>query len=106
MSKSELEAHVLLEFVEDFKQQPNFRRGPITKAEMEWAKTIKIDRARANGRGLREPVERQAASDLRDERIDAYCDYYALDAERFRRALAGRDGSINRLKSRRPNGDA
>jgi hypothetical protein len=98
-SESEIDSLVLMEFVDEFKRQPRWHRGPITRAEMDEAVKVLQQRAKAKGDGRREFDGRAAAIKLREERLQAFANYYNLD-ERFERALTGKDGSVNRQKAR------
>jgi hypothetical protein len=94
-SKQELEiaTQVLAKFADEFRRQPNWRRGPITKAEIDVA--VKIMQRRAGRAGLKFDG-RTAAKTLREERLAAFADYYGLSVKELEAAVLGKHGSINR----------
>jgi hypothetical protein len=97
-SESEIDAQVLAEFVDEFRRQPRWPHGPITKAEMNEAVEVLQRRARAKRRGHVKFEGRAAATQLRQERLHAFADYYFFDRYEFERAVLGKTGSINRLQ--------
>jgi hypothetical protein len=95
-SQSEIDALVYKEYADEFKSQPRWPRGPITRAEIDEAVKVMQQRAKANGRGWRDFYGKAAAIKLREERVLIFANYYNLDYKKFKRAVEGKDGSINR----------
>lgn len=99
-SDSEAHAHGLMEAVADFRSQPNFPRGRITKDEMTHAIAVMQKRASARGQANKNFDGMTAARDLREEIIETYADYYGIrNLKEFKNALEGKHGPINRIKA-------
>jgi hypothetical protein len=97
---SKINAQVLAEFADEFRRQPKWRYGPITKAEMDEAAKVMEKREKAAGRAGIKFDGKTAAKTLREECLVAFADYYGLTVKELEAAVLGKHGSINRAKKK------
>jgi hypothetical protein len=95
-SDAEMNEQKYLDCTVDFRRQPNVRHGPITKAEMNAAVKVLQQRAKAEKRGHREFDGKKAATQLRQEQLEDFCNQQGLDRDLFERVLNRKQGSVNR----------
>jgi hypothetical protein len=92
-SDAEMNEQKYLDHAIEFHQ---LQHGRITKAEMGAAVKVLQQRAKAEGRGRVEHEGKAAATQLRQEQLDDFCNQRGLDRRRFENVLRGKQGSINR----------